>query len=174
MNDGPESQQGTAPTDQTVASRHIAALDFELAKLDVLERLKFQASFAQSAWQALTLVNGGAIVALFTFIGSAKPHLDQTRIWAGFVCFAVGLSFNILSILTGFLAQAWFMKATTSSAWNKQAEMHGYQPRYTAEVQRELGWGNIWEGLAICAAVVSLISFIVGSGFALAGVSLPA
>ena len=46
--------------------------------------------------------------------------------------------------------------------------------RYTAEVQRELGWGNIWEGVAICAAVVSLISFIIGSGFALAGVSLPA
>jgi hypothetical protein len=160
------------PTDPATAVRHIAQLDFELAKLDVLERLKFQAEFAQTAWKSLTLVNGGAIVALFTFIGNARPMLDQSRIWIGFVCFAVGLSTNIVSIMAGFLAQAFYMKTTTSAAWNKQAEMHGYAPQYADEQMREARIGDIWEVVAIAACVLSLVTFVIGAGFSLAGVSV--
>src|SRR3954471_9041 len=100
------------PTDPNLAARHIAALDFEVAKADTLERLKFQADFAKVAWQSLSLVNGGAIVALFTFIGNAKPTLDQHLIWIGFECFAFGLAINIASVLCGFMSQAYFMRGT--------------------------------------------------------------
>jgi len=159
------------PTDEVVARRHAAALDYDLAKADILERLKFQASFADAAWRSLALVNGGAIVALFTFIGNARPKIDHSLIWAGFVCFAFGLALNIVSIMGGFLAQAFYMKATTSSAWNKQTEMHGYEPQYVELQQREQTAGDRWEIVAIAAAVLSLIAFIIGAACALGGVT---
>src|SRR5438552_5652155 len=123
-------QDSPSPTDPGIAARHIAAMDFELAKADFLERLRFQADFAKVAWQSLSLVNGGAIVALFTFIGNARPALDQHLIWTGFGCFAFGLAINIASILFGFMSQAYFMRATAFGGWNEQAKMHGHPPRY--------------------------------------------
>ena len=162
----------TDPTDKDLAKRHAAALDYDLAKADVLERLKFQASFAETGWRSLTLVNGGAIVALFTFIGNAGPSVDESLIWTGFFFFVVGLGSNIVSILGGFLAQAFYMKATTSIAWNKQAEMHGYQPPFAKVQQDEERTGDRWEILAIAAAVLSLIAFVAGASCALAGVTV--
>jgi hypothetical protein len=160
------------PTEQSTVVRHVAALDYELAKADVLERLKFQATFAEIAWRSLTLVNGGAIVALFTFIGNARPAIDHSLIWVGFGCFAAGLVSNILSIMAGFFAQAFYMKSTTSAAWNKQLEMHGYEPQY-AEVQvGEQRAGDRWEWTAIITAVASLLAFVAGAACALQGVTV--
>jgi hypothetical protein len=163
-------QDGSPPTDVNLANRHIAALDFDLAKADVLERLKFQADFAKVAWQSLSLVNGGAIVALFTFIGNAKPTLNQHLIWIGFGCFAFGLAVNILSILLGFMSQGSYMRATALTGWNKQAEMHGYRPKYEDALQKEMKAGDKWHLAAIIACVSSLIAFVAGSAFSLSAV----
>ena len=160
-----------APTDPHVAKREIAALDFEYAKTDAIERLKFQAQFAEVAWRSLALINGGAIVALFTFIGNAHPSIDYRMMWISFGFFAGGLVFNILSILTGFLAQAFYMKATMSGAWNEQMQMHGYEPLHRELQKTENRWGGRWEASAIVACLLSLAAFIGGAGFALQGVS---
>src|SRR5690242_19738278 len=162
------------PTEPNLAARHIAALDYDLAKADLLERLKFQASFAEIAWRSLTLVNGGAIVALLTFVGNAKPDVNANWLWDAFVAFCFGLAFCIASILTGFLAQAYFMKSTISNAWNFQAQMHGHQPRYTTEALGELCIGNIFEGIAVAAAVLSLVAFVIGAGFSVSAISVTA
>lgn len=160
-----------APTDPNTAARHIAALDFEFAKGDVMERLRFQAEFAKVVWQSLSLVNGGAIVALFTFIGNVQPLLNSHAMWAGFGCFVFGLAVNILSILLGFMSQASFMRATTSAAWNEQQKMHGYPPTHVDELNAEMKTGNRWHLAAIVSAVLSLIAFVAGSAFALVGVA---
>jgi hypothetical protein len=159
------------PTDPELADRHIAALDFEFAKADVLERLRFQASFAEVGWRSLALINGGAIVGLFTFIGNAKPATNPSLLWTAFALFAAGLVMNILSIMGGFLAQAFYMKATTSTAWNKQAQMHGHQPQYVDELRAEMRAGNIWEMIAIAASMLSLAAFIGGAAFSLVAVT---
>lgn len=160
------------PTDPNLAARHIAALDFEFAKSDVMERLRFQADFAKVAWQSLSLVNGGAIVALFTFIGHAKPELNsQSHLWVGFVCFAVGLAINIASIVFGFMSQAYFMRGSVSATWNEQAKMHGHEPQHVEVGEREMMVGNRWHALALTACVLSLVAFIVGAAFSLAGVA---
>jgi hypothetical protein len=162
----------TDPTDLTEAQRHVAQLDYELTRQDALERLRFQAEFSQSAWKGLTLVNGGAIIALFTFIGNYHHGTDPTRIWAAFACFAGGLALNLASIMTGFLSQSYFMKSDVSALWNKQAEMHGYEPQHRETQGREFGMGNLWWRIAVGACSLSLAAFIVGSGLALAGVTI--
>jgi hypothetical protein len=161
-----------SPTDAVIAARKVAELDFELAKVDASERLKFQSDFAQAAWRLLTLVNGGAIVALFTFIGNAKPAIDHGLIWSSFVCFCAGLAFCALSIGAGFFAQAYYMKSNISVAWNKQAEMHGYAPAYTDVQKSEERTGEIAEYVGIGCAALSLISFIAGAACALSGVTV--
>jgi hypothetical protein len=151
------------PTEANVAARHIAALDFELAKADYLERLKFQADFAKVAWQALALVNGGAIVALFTFIADAHPTVNQYWLWSGFGCFAFGLAINIASIVCGFMSQAYYMRATASSAWNEQAKMHGYPPQFEDPHKEAMKVGDRWHAVALAACVLSLVVFVAGA-----------
>jgi hypothetical protein len=159
-------------TDELAASRSIAALDFELAKADLLERLKFQGTFSETAWRSLTLVNGGAIVALFTFIGNAKPSIEESLLWWGFGCFVLGLALNNLSIMGGFFAQAYFMKSSISDAWNKQAEMHGLAPQHATQYASEMRTGERWEVFAIGGCVLSLVAFIAGAALSLAAVTM--
>jgi uncharacterized membrane protein len=158
------------PTEPNLA--HIAALDYDLAKADLLERLRFQASFAEIAWKSLTLINGGAIVSLLTFIGHENSNLNANSLWNAFAAFCLGLAFCVASILAGFLAQAYFMKSTISNAWNLKAEMHGHEPRYTAEAFRQLRTGNIFEVIAIAVNVLSFLAFVVGAGFSVSAISV--
>ena len=59
----------------------IAKLDYEHFKADALGRFNSVDEFARGALRGLTLGNGGAIVALFTFIGNegAMGHYDSVN-----------------------------------------------------------------------------------------------
>lgn len=155
-----------------VARREIAKLDYEFHREDALTRLRFQAEFSQMVFRGLTLINGGAIVALFTFIGSSKEVFQHHRIWIAFACYALGLTLTMISTMTAFFAQAYYMRHSISCAWNHQAIMHGGEPQYVGIGKAEERTGTKWENGAIAAATGGLFAFIIGSGFALAGALL--
>ncbi|MEA1015578.1 hypothetical protein [Sphingosinicella sp. LY1275] len=149
----------------------IAKLDYELAKLDAAERLRFQGEFSQTMFRSLTLVNGGAIVALFTLVGAGAPGVNISALWLAFPAFATGLTFNLLSIAGAYFSQGWFMRSSISTTWNKQAEIHGLKGDYTELQQHEFAVGDRWQKGAAGAAIASLVAFIVGSALALAAVT---
>lgn len=109
------------------------------------DRLKYAQDFAHAALRGLMIVNGGAIVALFTFIGETAAEFDRTLIWRAFFAFAMGLAFTLAATIAGYFSMG-----------------NAYQDR-----SRGANW---WENLGIGLVILAMAAFLLGSGFALAGV----
>lgn len=156
----------TGLSEAQLAERHRY---FEQQSQEAAERLRFAIQFAQSGLQALTLINGGALVALFTFVGSATAvKFDLSAIWVAFACFAAGLVMNILAYLGAHFSQDQFYLSSQEGAWRAEQEIMGQPVTYDpVPGQRR---GTLAQIAAIVAALLALISFIAGAGFALSGV----
>lgn len=116
------------------------------------------------------LVNGGAIVALFTLLGNASMKVDAARIWYAFFAFALGIFATLASNLVAYITQSAYFQQDTSSAWNAQELMHGRPPKWQKALDREIKIGGFTEWTALVAAVVGLLAFLVGSMLALSAV----
>ena len=151
-------------------NKEIAKLDYEALQADTAERVRIQTEFAHSVLRGLTLGNGGAIVALFTFIGNADAaaRYDPPLIWWAFASYLIGLVATFAAAFGGFFAQAFYMDSSISESWTKQAEMFETGQAWDHETPYKRG--ELSERLGIGAAVIGLLGFAVGSGFALAGV----
>lgn len=147
-------------------------IDRETAASEMLERLRFQVAFAQKALAALVLVNGGAIIGMFTLIGTIAGHADTHlalsggRLWQAFAAFVAGLAFSLFAYLGAFLSQGFYYVVAA-------LEMDGIDPDEPDPRTIEHMRGQTAEWVAISAATLSLILFVIGSGLALASV-LPA
>ena len=156
-----------SPEDQ---AREIAKLDYEMSKADVADRVKFQTEFAHSVLRGLTLGNGGAIVALFTFIGNndGTPGYDASLIWWAFAAFLIGLFATFSTAFAAFFSQGFYMRSSASEGWTSQSQMFGGNE--TWDHKADYRRGEFAERIGIGAAFLGLLSFAVGSAFALAGV----
>lgn len=163
-------------TDPLLIARE-AEQEYNVAKADASDRVKNQMSIADATMKALLLANGGAMVALFTFVGNlvAKSSkvvpFDPTRLWAGFACFVVGLVAALLVHAFAFLSQDRFYNQSMIEAWRQQTSMLT-QVRSTPG-EKELGMyrqGMAFYGIAFFIALISIALFAVGCGFALSGV----
>lgn len=155
--------------------REIARLDYEILKADAAERLKYQVEFGQSIFRGLLLINGGAIIALFTFIANivGKPGMAIAvgRLWWAFSFFTAGLIFTILATIAAFYSQLFFAHTGMREAWSKQAEMVGAE-KSGFDSQTPFAQGQLALIGVITSVFIALAAFIVGAGFALHGVLL--
>ncbi len=142
--------------------------DYDLAVQDVQSRLQYQVDFAQTSLRGLMLINGGAIVALFTFIGNTSAQYDGTWIWRAFGFFVAALAATVLAGMGGFVSQALYMHTSIVEMWNFQDRMHGRPGE--RDLKRTHFWGNVAEFGAIGVAFVALVLFIIGAWCALSGV----
>lgn len=149
-----------------------ARLDYENLTADVADRLKLQGELAQAIFRGLTLVNGGAIIALFTFVGNSEHEFDATRIWWAFGSFVAGLALTLLAVMAAFRSQSCYMKSSQYEAWDNQRAWLDLPPRKDGgnDYRKEYRLGEIAEYVAIGAVACGLIAFVIGSGFALTGV----
>lgn len=148
---------------------HAHKRDYEQQSREAEQRLAFAIGFAQSGLQALTLVNGGALVALFTFIGSASAvRFDFPLIWIAFAAFAAGLVCNMGAYLAAHLSQDQFYLSAQYAAWKAEQELMGRVVTHDPYVP--LRRGQHAQLFAIAGAILSLLCFLIGTGFALAGV----
>lgn len=158
---------GDGPPSPDDGDRKIAALDQSFFQASTLIRLESISNFAQSLWKGLMLVNGGAIVALFTLIGSTNQAVDRSWLWWAFFIFAAGIGSTLISNLTAYVTQSAFMQQDMSGAWNAQEQMHGRPPKWIKDVERSSVYGTVFEWIALGSATVSLIAFLAGSWCAL-------
>jgi hypothetical protein len=148
--------------------RHKAQLDYENYKVEISERLKFQVEFAQGVLRGLTLANGGALIALFTFIGNTGTRHNGASLWWAFGSFGAGLVLTLLSSMEAFFSQRFYMKSTIAQLWNEQENMLGGNGAHDFGTEYRRGeWAEIF---GITCAFLALLAFIVGAGLALAGV----
>ncbi len=151
-----------------VQRREFARLDYEAQIQEGNDRLKYQVDFSQSLLRNMVLVNGGAIISLFTFIGNSQSQFDEFYTRFAFGSFAVALTATLFAYIGGFFSQQMFMEVSLYQAWNAQQIMHGGTHEY--DVKGSLKRGNIAMWTALGLAFFGLIAFIVGAYCALEGV----
>ena len=110
--------------------------------------------YAQATLKTLTLVNGGAIISLLTFIGNESVRPEKEAIFWSFVWFSAGLTLSTLAHGLAYLVQESYL----SSASNR---MVGGEQRASD------GRGNgLILGAALCC-LASLALFFAGALVAL-------
>lgn len=131
-----------------------------------LERLKIAAGLAQSGLHTLTIVNGGALVALFTLIGTGKLAFATLPLWSAFSAFVLGIAAALVAFLAGHASQDRLSVACAMTAHNRAAELAGSKGKDdAANTHHE---GNRLVNVASCSAALSILLFVTGSGLALA------
>jgi hypothetical protein len=152
--------------------KEIAKLDYAAYRAESSERLKYQIDLAQNCIRSLTLINGGAIVAIFTLIGNMSDRssflIDPARIWWAFGSFSAGLAFSIAAWFGAFFSQYHFGLCAEVQSWHEAEKMHGSS--HNSDFMTHYRSGSRSFAVGVTLAVLSLIAFISGSWFALSGV----
>jgi hypothetical protein len=149
------------------ASRDMALEDYRANISETSERLRFQVEFSHAALRNLHLTNGGAILALLTFLGNTGFDFNFRAIWWAFVWFGFGLVSSLSAYFGAYFSQAEFMNVTIMEAWNAQKRARGLEAAHDIQTSFRRGNGFMYFGIA--AAATSLVFFIVGSFVALSG-----
>lgn len=157
--------------------RRIAEQDYTAARAEAADRVKNQMSIADATMKALLLANGGAMIALFTFLGNllakstAKPAFDAGALWAAFSCFVAGLVLALLTHALAFLSQERFYYQAMDEVWRCQNTMVDGVIRDISDAERRANrWGNVAYAIAFVLAVGSIVCFAFGCASALRGV----
>ena len=134
-------------------------------------------SIADATMKALLLANGGAMIALFTFVGnlvaksSKAVPFDPSRLWTGFFCFVAGLVAALLVHAFAFLSQDRSYNQSMLEAWRHQRTSLDGIPADPSERELQVfGQGHAFYGIAFFLAIVSIALFAIGCGYALGGV----
>lgn len=144
----------------------IAALDYEDRRQEAAARLQYQIDFLQTAFKGLNLINGGAIVALFTLLSAEKVALTVAQTRWSFAAFAAGLVFNLLAAFFAFRSQFHYKTVAIHRAVNARHAIHGLEAKHEVTNTEEDAAVYLW--LCNACIAVSLLSFIVGAGLTLA------
>lgn len=155
----------------------IAEGELAAARADAAERVKAQLTIADATMKALMLANGGAMIALFTFIGnlvakssSALPF-NTARLWIAFACFVAGLTLALLCHVCAFVSQDRFYNQAMEEVSRQQEAMHQSLKTRPNDRERQFNRvGMVAYALGIALAACSIIAFMIGCGFALSGV----
>ena len=158
-------------------TRRVAEQDYAAARAEATDRVKNQMSIADATMKALLLANGGAMIALFTFVGNlvakcaAKPAFDTSALWTAFACFVAGLVAALLTHAFAFLSQERFYHQSMHEVWRNQAVMlTGEALDHTPVELRAYKFGQLAYCAAFVLAVVSIGCFTAGCAAALRGV----
>lgn len=151
--------------------REIARLDYEDYRTESSDRLKIQETLGLSTLRSLTLINGGAIIALFTFIGNVGQRsigIDTRSVWWAFAWFVLGLVATVAAHGTSYLMQVYAYHTTVDQLWVAQSRSVGGDRPEDHDTKH--AWSVRWERATIGLAVASLTLFVVGAAVALGGV----
>lgn len=149
--------------------REIARLDWEYHKQEVADRLRIQEGLGQTVLRGLTLVNGGAMIALFTLLGNGAVRFDVGLLWVAFGAFVVGLVATIGANALAYLMQVQYTTAAANEMWNAAEKSLGAEPRHNPSAA--FGRGQRFETAMVAAALAGLAAFCIGAGVALAAVA---
>lgn len=147
------------------AKREAARQEYEAQTAETHARIQYQIDYSKTLLNGLMLGNGGAILALLTFIGNTGSKVAPSAMQCAFGFYATGLAFVFIAYIGAFFSQYFFYNGAQAMAWNAQAEALGSEPRYDILTDQKRGTISMGVGVVFC--FLSLISFICGSVSAL-------
>jgi hypothetical protein len=131
-----------------------------------MERLRFSVEIAKTGLQSLTVVNGGALIALFTLIGTGRLAFALLPLWLAFASFVLGVAASQTAFIYAFISQDKFYHVAARRALNHAARLANRAPE--EDEKTPFDEGNKALAAAERMAGASIILFIVGAGLALA------
>lgn len=138
---------------------------------DAKARLQYTHEYTLAGLKTLILINGGAIIGLLTYAGNAaaaaKAAAMGNQLGASFAGYVLGLALAVLAYLAAYFSQSEFMHYSTLEAGRVLGV--SLETKRTAKSYEKVG--NWAVRLAVALAMFSLISFGVGSRYALTAVS---
>lgn len=133
------------------------------------ERLRYSVEYAQAGIKGLFLANGGAIIALLTFVGNAQKIVEPEAIFWAFIWYILGLTLTLICYFSGYLSQTYLMNSVYCIAMQSRSDRHDLGEQYDAKSWETKGEQIIRVGLV--AAILALLAFAVGSMVALDGIT---
>ena len=147
--------------------------NYEAAQAEAAQRIGYQVGYSEQALKTLALVNGGAIIGLFTFIGNnGSLPIDVSWLWWAFASFVAGLAFTMIGYLGAFMSQGKYYQAAQAEAWN-ELDRAASGLAWGRDHDAVTAIGFRWELAGVAAGMLALLAFVTGAGMALAG-ALPA
>lgn len=123
--------------------------------------------------KSLIILNGGAIVALFTLLGHFDHLIVQPSwLWKAFGAFVLGLTSVMIAIVLAYFAQNEFMRVENGIGEALYAEITGSISASDVKSHEARGTVLLWG--AIVGVLISLAFFVIGAGLASYAVTLRA
>ena len=144
----------------------MAREDYAMFSEEGRERIRFQVEFSHAALRNLQLVNGGALIALLTFLGNSDASFDFRGLWWAFFWFGSGLVSSLAAYFGAFFSQHFYMIQTFGEAWNAQHKARGLDEP-NGDTLYHFRLGNIALATGIVLATCSLVFFVAGAFVAL-------
>jgi len=165
MTDQPDNTPTPVPAPNTTESHRMLA---ERRVDDSTDRVRFQQEYTVQGFKTLTLINGGAIIALLTYAGSKTATGVTLNFEPAFIGYAVGLALSVLAYLFAYYSQGELSNGDMQEAYR----LLGLQDEAGAKEQAKFEkGGERWGISAVVLAVLSLASFVAGSWCAMQALS---
>lgn len=141
--------------------RHFRYADQQAA--EALARLQHTVSYAQGGLNASVLINGGALIGLFTLVA---PHreLAAKLLPSGFA-FSAALLLTMLGWIFATISQDQFQISCTVRSWNEENAALGIEERHDELRPYKIGAWTMYAGYA--SIFLSVVAFVAGSLLAL-------
>lgn len=163
MNDDSKESPAAGIAIITDAQREL----LKLLERDVTYRGESVNLYAQAGLRSLMLINGGAIVALLTFIGNAKTELNPAAIRLSFMFFGLGIILGMIAHVIGYFSQNIAFGYAQSMMATIIGQIDGQNVAHPTPIERTV---NTLIIVAIIAATLSLAFFALGAWQALNGI----
>lgn len=142
--------------------------EFDYQRAEMLHRLEVQNELGQGALKSMMLVNGGAIIALLTFLGNKQATFDHGAVQCAMWFYGSGLFFCLLAYFGAYFSQANFMQTAGYRVVNAQSRMANDVGTEVPEKYAADGMKCLYA--AIASLFFSLVLFGGGSAFAIKGI----
>jgi hypothetical protein len=134
---------------------------------DASLRLRYAHEFSVEGFKTLTLINGGAIIALLTYAGHSAGTEVANKLAGAFLAYTCGLVAAVLAYLGAYESQSSLMNHDVLEAYR----LLGLQAKGAEDPEGYARRGMIKVYLAMAISVLSLIGFVVGSSLAFSALS---
>jgi hypothetical protein len=130
---------------------------------DAALRLRYQHEFSVEGFKMLTLINGGAIIALLTYAGHSTGAMAATKLSHAFLAYTAGLVAAAFAYLAAYESQGSLMNHDVLEAYR----LLGLEAKDGSTPDGYARRGMIKVYVAMSVSVLSLIAFVVGSWLAM-------
>jgi len=142
---------------------------YEHGRAQILQRMTAANGLALSGLRGLTIINGGAIIALFTLLAQGARSEIVQRFDAGLIIYAsasfvTGLCLNLACFLLAFHGEQRLIAHDQNESRALFERLQGLDSEPPAPTEAEDGYRLIF--LAAFLAGLSLLAFVVGAAIA--------